>query len=137
MPDSKSLDAVQFTVRLLQVTFANDTANQLQQKLDKPSDELPLLYEPGTDWTYGASSKVLGQIVEKVSGMGLEKFFDERIFKPLGLQDTASAVPLEKMNRLPTTHARKDGNLVETPNPGKVQWALAGDGGLAFTDGFA
>src|SRR3989454_8820431 len=34
----------------LAYTFSNDTANRLQQKLSKPAEELPLLYEPGTRW---------------------------------------------------------------------------------------
>src|SRR5438105_3345911 len=39
-----------------------------------------LLHEPGERWTYGAGTRVLGQIVEKVSGQSLEAFFAARIF---------------------------------------------------------
>jgi CubicO group peptidase (beta-lactamase class C family) len=72
-------------------------------------------------------------IIEKVSGMPLDKFFEERIFKTIALDDTAFAVPAEKMNRLTTTHRRDGNKLVETPNPEKVQWGIAGDGGLNST----
>jgi CubicO group peptidase (beta-lactamase class C family) len=117
----------------LAYTFANDEANKLQQQLKKSSDELPLLYEPGTQWTYGASAKVLGVIVEKVSGVTLDRFFEDQIFKPLALEDTAFSVPAGKMNRLTTAHNRVNGKLVEEPNPEKIQWAVAGDGGLNST----
>jgi CubicO group peptidase (beta-lactamase class C family) len=111
-------------------TFANDTANRLQQKLGKPAEELPLLYEPGTRWTYSGSTRVLGQIVEKVTGTSLDKFFQEKIFGPLEMQDISYTVPAAKMNRVVTAHRRESGKLVETPNGDKLQSAVAGDGGL-------
>src|SRR5262245_47812521 len=79
--------------------FANDTSNRFQQKLNKPVEDLPLLYEPGTQWTYSSSTKVLGQVIEKITGAGLDKFDAERIFNPLELQDTAYAVPANKVGR--------------------------------------
>ena len=48
----------------LAYTFSNDTANRLQRKLSKPAEELPVLYEPGTRWTYSGSTKVLGLVLE-------------------------------------------------------------------------
>ncbi|HEX5000355.1 MAG TPA: serine hydrolase domain-containing protein [Terriglobia bacterium] len=117
----------------LAYTFANDEANRIQQKLKKNSDELPLLYEPGSQWTYGASARVMGVIIQKITGKGLDQFFRERIFKALALEDTDFAVPADKMNRLATVHRRRSGKLVEEPNPEKVQWGVAGDGGLNST----
>lgn len=113
--------------------FANDTVNRLQQKTGKTAEELPLLYEPGTQWTYGGSTKVLGQVIEAVTGAGLDKFFDERIFKPLNLRDTSFAVSPEKSSRVATVHRRENGRLQESPNPGVVQSPVAGDGGLNST----
>ena len=49
---------------------------------------LPLLHDPGTKWTYGESTRVLGRLVEKVSGQTLDRFLTERIFVPLGMNDT-------------------------------------------------
>src|SRR5262249_47252360 len=69
----------------LAYTFSNDTENRLQQNLNKPAEELPLLYEPGTRWTYSGSTRVLGQVVEKITGGGLDQFLEQRIFKPLEL----------------------------------------------------
>jgi len=50
---------------------------------------LPLLFQPGREWNYGVSTDVLGRLVEVVSGMSLDRFFRERIFEPLGMDDTA------------------------------------------------
>ena len=56
--------------------------------------------DPGEQWTYGPSTKVLGELVEKLSGQSLEQFFATRIFGPLGMTDTAYSVPSEKMERV-------------------------------------
>jgi CubicO group peptidase (beta-lactamase class C family) len=50
--------------------------------------ELPLLFEPGSEWNYSQSTDVLGRVVEVISGQTLEEFFAERIFGPLGMTDT-------------------------------------------------
>src|SRR5262249_55673482 len=113
--------------------FSNDTSNRLQQKTGKPAEELPLLYEPGSRWTYSSSTKVLGQVVEKITGVGLDKFDNDRIFQPLGLQDTSYNVPASKVNRVVTVNQRTNGKIVETPNPDKVESPVAGDGGLNAT----
>jgi CubicO group peptidase (beta-lactamase class C family) len=48
----------------------------------------PLQYQPGEVWDYSVSTDVLGRIIESLSGMDLEQYFAERIFKPLGMTDT-------------------------------------------------
>jgi methyl acetate hydrolase len=117
----------------LAYTFSNDTANRLQRKLNMPAEELPLLYEAGTRWTYSGSTKVLGQVVEKITGAGLDQFLEQRIFKPLELEDTSYTVPPGKTIRVVTTQRRENGTLIETPNPEKIQSPVAGDGGLNAT----
>jgi methyl acetate hydrolase len=116
-------------------SFSNDTVSKLRQKLNKPPEELPLLYEPGTRWTYSGSTKVLGWVVEKLTGAGLDRFYDERIFQPLGLRDTSFVVPASKTSRVVTENQRENGKLVETPNPETIQSAVEGDGGLKSTRG--
>ncbi len=51
--------------------------------------ELPLLFEPGSEWNYSHSTDVLGRVVEVISGRTLEEFFAERIFGPLGMTGTS------------------------------------------------
>jgi CubicO group peptidase (beta-lactamase class C family) len=50
---------------------------------------LPLLFQPGTEWNYSVATDVLGRVVEVASGQRLDEFFQERIFGPLGMTDTA------------------------------------------------
>ena len=50
----------------------------------------PLASRPGSEFVYSdAGYEVLGEIVRRVSGMGLDRFSEERIFRPLGMKDTA------------------------------------------------
>jgi CubicO group peptidase (beta-lactamase class C family) len=51
--------------------------------------QLPLVFQPGSEWNYGVSTDVLGRLVEVVSGQTLDEFFEERIFRPLGMTATA------------------------------------------------
>jgi CubicO group peptidase (beta-lactamase class C family) len=50
--------------------------------------ELPLIFEPGSEWNYSVATDVLGRVVEVISGQTLDAFFAERIFGPLGMTDT-------------------------------------------------
>jgi len=51
--------------------------------------QLPLVFQPGGEWNYSVSSDVLGRLVEVVSGQQLDEFFRQRIFAPLGMNDTS------------------------------------------------
>ncbi|MCC5808778.1 MAG: beta-lactamase family protein [Ectothiorhodospiraceae bacterium] len=61
--------------------------------------ELPLQFHPGTQWNYGVSTDVLGRVVEVISGQSLDEFFQQRIFSPLGMHDTAFHVDEAKLDR--------------------------------------
>jgi CubicO group peptidase (beta-lactamase class C family) len=73
----------------------DDTNADLVTKLAK----IPLKYQPGTRWEYGVSTDVLGRVVEVVSGKRLGEFFEDRIFKVLGMTDTAFYIPADKLSR--------------------------------------
>ncbi|HEX8024356.1 serine hydrolase domain-containing protein [Mucilaginibacter sp.] len=74
--------------------------------------KLPLLHQPGERWTYGMNIDVLGYLVEKVSGKSLDQFFKERIFTPLGMNDTYFYIPAAKQNRLVAAYTfDKDGHI--------------------------
>jgi CubicO group peptidase (beta-lactamase class C family) len=60
----------------------------------------PLVYQPGTTWEYSLSVDVLGRVVEKASGKRLSEFLDERLFKPLRMNDTAFSIGSDKLARL-------------------------------------
>jgi CubicO group peptidase (beta-lactamase class C family) len=61
---------------------------------------LPLAFEPGTQYLYGGSYDVLARVIEVASGMPLDAFLKERIFKPLAMVDTGYRVTGKDMNRL-------------------------------------
>jgi CubicO group peptidase (beta-lactamase class C family) len=69
---------------------------------------LPLFEEPGTRYRYGMHSEVLGRVIEVVSGMELEAFFEERIFRPLGMRDTTFFVDEGRRHRLATVYRPGD-----------------------------
>ena len=108
-------------------------------RLQKPGQnewDLPLLHEPGTKWAYGASTRVLGMIVEKVSGMTLEAYFQQNILQPLGMRDTSFAVPAAKKARVPPVQQRDNGTLKQQPAPNVPATPPVpsrGDGGLYST----
>src|SRR5580700_5392875 len=73
---------------------------------------VPLNDQPGTHFRYGYSVDLLGRLVEVWSGKTLDQFFEERIFKPLGMKDTAFYVPEEKWSRLATLYSpKRDGGI--------------------------
>lgn len=103
--------------------------------------KLPLVFEPGTEWNYGVSTDVLGRLVEVVSGQPLDVFFRERIFEPLGMDETGFSVPAGDVGRLAALY-------VPTPGTGKAlrmdamgdvakspPAVLSGGGGLVSTAG--
>lgn len=66
---------------------------------------LPLDAQPGERFVYGHSTDILGVIIEQVSGMSLDAFFRERIFVPLGMQDSRFYVPPSDSGRLAAVYA--------------------------------
>ncbi len=54
--------------------------------------QLPLVFQPGSEWNYSVSTDVLGRLVEVVSGQPLDEFFRDRIFGPLGMNDTSFGI---------------------------------------------
>ena len=95
--------------------------------------ELPLVHEPGAQWTYGASTRVLGDIVEVVTGQTIDAFLESRVTRPLGMVDTAFDVPVASHARVVTVHQRTNGRFVEMANPPALTAMPRGDGGLFST----
>ena len=62
--------------------------------------KLPLEFSPGAEWNYSVSTDVLGAVVQRVSGLPLETFLEQRILAPLGMHDTFFQVPTDKIHRL-------------------------------------
>ncbi|MEB8341201.1 serine hydrolase domain-containing protein [Streptomyces endophyticus] len=66
---------------------------------------LPLMHQPGERWQYQIASDLLGVLVARVSGQSFDAFLRERVFEPLGMQDTGFHVPAEDIDRLPPLYA--------------------------------
>jgi CubicO group peptidase (beta-lactamase class C family) len=111
---------------------------------------LPLARQPGTVWRYGHSTDVVGRVVEIVSGKSLYQFMKERIFDPLGMNDTDFFVPAGKAHRFAacysadsqgamTFHAtNRKGGLTLQDDPTKSSFLsppsfTSGGGGLCST----
>jgi CubicO group peptidase (beta-lactamase class C family) len=79
---------------------------------------LPLAHQPGTGWRYSMAHDVIGYLIEVIADMPLSVFLRERVFAPLGMQDTGFYVPSEKADRLPAAYQPGDaGGLVLADSP--------------------
>jgi len=75
----------------------------------------PLMFQPGERWMYGYSCDVLGGIAEAAAGMPYAQYLQERIFAPLGMEDTFFTVPEKKQTRVATIYLNENGKLVPKP----------------------
>ncbi len=62
--------------------------------------KMPLVADPGTKYHYSMSYDVLGRVIEVASGMPLDKFLEEHIFKPLEMNDSGFHVKKPDLERL-------------------------------------
>jgi len=85
--------------------------------------KLPLTHQPGTAWHYSMATEVLGYLIEVISGMSLDVFFEDKILKPLGMEDTGFYVPEAELNRFaamygPSTPLRTGSGQASRENGG-------------------
>ncbi len=104
--------------------------------------DIPLFYQPGSQWVYSISVDVQGFMVERLSGMRFGEFLETRIFQPLGMVDTGFSVKPDNAARLSRQYApNNDGTLRRTDNrPGLANFDFlsppkfeSGGGGLTST----
>jgi CubicO group peptidase (beta-lactamase class C family) len=95
----------------------------------------PLMFEPGERWQYGQGVDWAGRLVEQISGMSLEDYFQAKVLGPLEMRDTSYILPASKFDRLVGRWNRDDGGELK-PNP-RTQPAppktFNGGGGLYST----
>jgi CubicO group peptidase (beta-lactamase class C family) len=126
----KPVDRAYADVKPLEATDLEDFAKRLAL--------IPLAFDPGKDWIYSISIDVVGLVVERASGMTLDRFLKERIFTPLDMPDTGFSVPPEKLGRFAanynrTTDGLKVGDAPATSKYGKTVTFFSGGGGLVST----
>lgn len=74
--------------------------------------QMPLVYQPGTQWSYSVGLDLMGLVIEKVAGQPFDAFLKERIFAPTGMPSTFFTVPKADEPRLTTNYAIMGGVLV-------------------------
>jgi CubicO group peptidase (beta-lactamase class C family) len=103
---------------------------------------LPFVAQPGDAFVYGYNTDILGCVVERASGVGLDEFFRTRITGPLGMHDTHFFLPADKRARLAAVYAgAPDGRAVRAPEGSRGQGhyvdgprrSFAGGAGLVST----
>jgi methyl acetate hydrolase len=115
-------------------SWSDHGLNIAQKKTGATNDsELPLVHEPGAQWTYGASTRVLGELIETLTGERIDAYLENHVFVPLAMRDTGYTVPPAKYARVVTTNQKANGKIVETQNPDPIPATIRGDGGLFST----
>ena len=115
-------------------SFGSPIMAKLIEKTKKEELDLPLLFDPGDSWAYGPSTRVLGHVVEAISGQKIDAFLESKILSPLGMHDTSYLVPTTKYARVVAINRRgNDGKFTELPVPGTIPATVQGDGGLYGT----
>ena len=115
-----------------------DYDQTMQEFIDKLAS-IPLLYQPGDRWVYSVAVDVQGYLIEKWTGMELADFLQERIFDPLGMDQTMAWVPPNQAGLLANiyTHdengnrAKFDGDFAT--NHFRAPGAFSGGGQLIST----
>lgn len=114
---------------------STDSLEQFVEKLAR----VPLLYDPGSSWSYSLATDVCGYLVELISGKPLGDFLSERLFQPLDMSDTGFFVADEKLNRFAACYERApDKSLRLQDDPATSRYrsppvAPSGAGGLVGT----
>jgi CubicO group peptidase (beta-lactamase class C family) len=83
---------------------------------------LPFVAQPGESYVYGYNTDILGCVVERASGLALDRFIETRITGPLGMKDTRFFLPLDQRARLAVVYASgPDGKIVRAPEGARGQ----------------
>ncbi len=107
-------------------------------EMAKRLTEVPLAFDPGSDWNYGINIDVVGLAVQRASGKPLDQFLEERILKPLDMHDTGFMVPAEKVGRFAANYNRGKDGLKVIDEPAKSRYLkppglVSGGGGMVGT----
>lgn len=90
-----------------------------------------LIDDPGRRFAYSTSTDVAGLLIEPVTGLSLDGFFEQRIFRPLGMGDTGFRLPVDR-ERLVHVHRRSGKGFRQLPLENRDH-PVRGGGGLYST----
>ncbi len=99
---------------------------------------LPLLFQPGTAWNYSVATDVCGRLVEVLSGRSFDEYLADRVFGPLGMNETGFSVRPEQAGRFLPCYAPGPDGAVMIDDPAGSPYLrpptfLSGGGGLVGT----
>jgi len=97
--------------------------------------KMPLLHEPGEQYTYGLNSDVLGYLIEVISGKSLYEFFSERIFQPLKMNSTSFYLNNDDGSRLVSLYEQDDNGGLRQSTDKDYYYPL--EGGKSYYSGGA
>ena len=83
---------------------------------EKKLAHLTLHHNPGEKFTYSEGLDVLGYLIEVLSCIPFDQFLRQRLFEPLGMNDTWFYLPQQSASRLVAVQTRKDGKWVRQPS---------------------
>jgi CubicO group peptidase (beta-lactamase class C family) len=105
------MDRTALGTPIMDAVFEQGLTPDLPEPMPEPDEwmrrlgTLPLMHQPGERWHYHIGSDLLGVLVARVTGRSFEEFLRERVFGPLGMDDTGFHVPVGKMDRFPPLYA--------------------------------
>ena len=144
-PQKRPMQVIDLLRHTSGFTYADEGADELHKAYDRIGSfrrdktladlvgdlvRMRLVHQPGEAWEYSHGVDVLGRLVEIASGQPLDRFFEDRIFKPLGMVDTDFVVPPDKLARLVDPIASGWPRLWDVTKPTTL---FMGGGGLAST----
>lgn len=145
LPEFSDGDRKSITLRLLLSHTSGLGGNQQNEgtlaESARAFAKRPLGFEPGSKWAYSPGISVAGRLVEVASGQPFDKFLDERIFQPLGMNETTFYPNENQSSRLARLYKRTgEGKPLEiaenrflgspetrTPNPSGGLFSTARD----------
>ncbi len=78
---------------------------------------VPLLFDPGAEWSYSAAVDVQAQLVEKLTGESFEPYVRVHILEPLGMVSTGWTQPPERASGFAAMYTRgAGGTLTRVPD---------------------
>ncbi len=108
---------------LAELFGARNTTLTLAQFADRLA-QMPLVYQPGTKWSYSVGLDLMGRVIEIVSGKPFDVFLQERLLDPLGMTSTWFRVPQSQIGRLTTNYGVMGGVLLPLDPAGASVFAL-------------
>jgi len=90
--------------------------NSLAEMGDKLA-RVPLLFDPGAEWSYSTGVDVQALLVERLTGEPFAQHVRRVILDPLGMRDTGWTQPQDRLPRFAATYVKEaDGKLVRQPD---------------------